>query len=122
MNRSGSGHSHSGYSAATSVKERVLARSNSFCECCGDWAYSVYGPKERPHRLAADDAASAIAVCRRCLDYIEEDPITGRIRADAAEREAALAGIYGQGSDSPVFRLLAALENYKQEHAPALSW
>jgi hypothetical protein len=104
------------------VKERVFTRSNSLCECCGEWAYSVYAPDDRPHRLAGDNLTSAVAVCRRCLDYIEEDPISGRVRTDAAERQAALAGIYGQGADSPIFRLLAVLEDYKQEQAPALAW
>ncbi len=105
-----------------SVKERVFTRSNYLCECCGEWAYNVYIPPERPHRLACDDLTSAVAVCRRCLGYIKENPITGRARVDPAERQAALAGIYGQGSDSPVFRLLTALEDYKQEQAEALVW
>jgi hypothetical protein len=109
-------------SQLASVKQQVFARSNYLCECCNEWAYSVYAPDEQPHRLACDDLSSVIAVCRRCLDYIEEDPITGQARANAAERHAALAGIYGQGVDSLVFRLLAMIEDYKQEQAPVLVW
>lgn len=109
-------------SQLASVKERVFTRSNYLCECCDAWADSVYVPDERPHRLACDDLSSVVAVCRRCLDYIEENPITGQVRVDAAERQAALAGIYGQGADSPVFRLLAVIEHYKQEQAPVLVW
>jgi hypothetical protein len=105
-----------------SVKQQVFKRSNYLCECCDVWAYSVYVPDERPHRLACDDLSAAVAVCRRCLDYIEENPITGQVRVDAAERQAAFAGIYGQGADSPVFRLLAVLEEYKQKQAPVLVW
>jgi hypothetical protein len=109
-------------SQLASVKKRVFTRSNYLCECCDAWGYSVYVPDERPHRLACDDLNSAVAVCRRCLDYIEEDPITGRLRVDAAERQAALAAICGQGADSPVFRLLAVIEDYKQKQAPVLVW
>jgi hypothetical protein len=122
MNHSGCGHSHSGYGHSNSVKEQVLARSDYLCECCGEWAYTAYNPEEGAHRLAAEDMASAVAVCRRCLAYIEEDPVTGRVRTEAAERKAALAGIHGQGSDSPVFRLLDTLEDCKQKLAPALPW
>ena len=118
MSRSECGHSSCGHSI--SVKEQVLARSNYLCECCGEWAYKVYSPSEQPHRFAGDDMASAVAVCRRCLKYIEEDPITGRVRADAAEREAARACIRGRDADSPIFRLLYALEDYKQEQAAEL--
>lgn len=100
---------HSGCGHSTSVKEQVLARSNYLCECCGEWAHNVYIPDERSHVLAGNELASSVAVCRRCLDFIEEDPITGQTRTDAAEREAALSDIYGQGSDSLVFRLLRAL-------------
>jgi hypothetical protein len=105
-----------------SVKEQVFTRSNSLCECCDEWAYTVYAPDERPHRLACDDLTSTVAVCRRCLRYIEEDPVTGRMRMDPAERQAALAAIYGQGSDSPIFGLLTALEEYKHEQVAALAW
>ena len=109
-------------SKTASVKDRVFARSNYLCECCDQWAYTVYVPDDRPHRLACDNLSLAVAVCRRCLDYIEEDPITGQARANAAERQAALAVIYGQGADSLVFRLLAVIQDYKQEQAPVLVW
>ena len=109
-------------SKTASVKQCVFARSNYHCECCGQWAYTVYVPDDRPHRLACDDLGSAVAVCRRCLDYIEEDPITGQARANEVERQAALAVIYGQGADSLVFRLLAVIQHYKQEQAPVLVW
>jgi hypothetical protein len=122
MNHDECGHSHSRYGQSVSVKERVLARANYLCECCGEWAHSVYSPDdELPLALTADDMASAVAVCRRCLNYINENPITGQSRANVEEREAALADIYGQGSDSAVFYLLAVLEDCKQEHRQALT-